>query len=165
MQHTNCWTEENMSRARILPSEAILLAWVTEGLKHHEMAVRVYEQTGHSVARSTISAALSRAGLTNRIRYKEDIPWKRIKEEHNHHYAVEMLRLWARTKQGDPTMSENRQKRLESWLDTLEDMNAVVAYVDNSPDGFYYVLREPRDGLGYIRLPDQQKSHADTASI
>lgn len=41
--------------------------------------------------------------------------------------------------------------QLDSWLQRLADNDAVVAYVYESPDGFYYVPREPGDGDGITR--------------
>ena len=44
-------------------------------------------------------------------------------------------------------------KLLKGWLRELDEANAVVYYHPELPDGFRLVLREPRDGSGYVRHP------------
>lgn len=141
-----------MSRERIIPGDDQLQSMVERGMTHQQIADAVSKETGIKVGRSTISAALSRAGLTQRIRYDEYIPWKPVKVEHNHHYAIEMLRLVARQAQGEE-LDDARQARLDSWLQRLQEENAVVMYVYDSPDGFYYVPRQAADGDSLIRFP------------
>lgn len=138
-----------MGAPRLIPSDSILQSMVESGLTHQEIADVISRETGRSVGRSTISAALSRAGLTDRIRYDSVIPWPRIKMEHNHHYALSMLRLKARIDADLPVTEENL-KRFESWERKLRENNAVVVYRPDSPDGFYYCPRRPEDGDGLV---------------
>lgn len=142
-----------MAAPRYLPSDSILQRMVERGMTHQQIADAVSKETGVRISRSTVSAALSRAGLTNRVRYTDEIPWPVIKTEHNHHYALTMLRVRARIAAG-AKVNDDMQARYESWLEKLDESNAVVAYVYDSPDGFYYVPRERRDGEGVIRKPD-----------
>ena len=60
-----------MSRERLIPGDDQLKSMVERGMTHQQIADAVSKETGVSVSRSTVSAALSRAGLTNRIRYDE----------------------------------------------------------------------------------------------
>lgn len=141
-----------MAAPRYLPSDSMLQKYVDRGMTHQEIADLIAKESGVPIARSTVSAALSRAGLTNRVRYDEVIPWKRIKVEHNHHYALTMLRLEARLRNGSK-LTEEQAKRLDSWKQRLNDEEAVVIYLENSDDGFYYVKRKPSDGASLIRYP------------
>lgn len=141
-----------MPAHRYLPSDSQLAKWREEGLTHQQIADRVYEQTGYRVARSTISAALSRAGLTNKVRYSEWLPWDRIAVEHNGHYAAQMLRAGARIEAGEE-VSESLKQRYESWRKRLESEDACIHYDISTVDGFFYVRRRPGVDTGIIRLP------------
>jgi len=128
----------------------MLQKYVERGLTHQQIADLITKETGVPIARSTVSAALSRAGLTDRVRYDEVIPWKPIKAIHNRHYALAMLRLEAR-RQGGLTLTEEQAKRLESWKAKLEEENALVVYLPDTEDGFYYVKRKPSEKDSLIR--------------
>lgn len=141
-----------MPAERIIPSISILLRWRDEGLTHQQMADRVYSQTGKVVTRGAISAALSRAGETHRVRYDDTIPWDRIKIEHNQEYPLVMLRLLARRERSLP-IAPDQEERLDSWLERLDREDAVVMYEPRSEAGFYYVPRKREDGEGYVRRP------------
>lgn len=143
MQHP-IRTLGGMGAPRKVPSDVILAKWREEGLTLNEIVDRIERQEGVRVARSTVASALSRAGLTDRVRYDRVIPWTPIKVEHNAHYALTMLRLLARRRSGFD-LTEDQASRLDSWLVKLKDDKAVVTYVYDSPDGFYYVPREPGD--------------------
>tara|TARA_B100000214_G_scaffold288090_1_gene217665 strand:+ start:430 stop:819 length:390 start_codon:yes stop_codon:yes gene_type:complete len=126
---------------------------VDRGMTHQEIADKVSEDTGERVNRSSVSAALSRAGLTDRVRYDEVIPFQ-VRAVHNYHYALTMLRVHARLEAG-LEVPEDQVDRYESWKAKLEDNDAVVAYVPDTEDGFHYVHREPEDGdlLTTLRQP------------
>ena len=136
-----------MPAPRYLPSDGVLAEWA-QTMTHQQIADRVYRETGYRVKRSTVSAALSRAGLTNPRRYERFIPWT-VAIEHNHHYALVMLRVYARRHLGDE-LSDEQRKRLSSWLDRMERDQVVVAYAPSTEEGFFYVPREPGD-QHYIR--------------
>lgn len=140
-----------MPAKRFLPSDKELVK-MARTMTHQQIADKIYKDTGFNVARSTVSAALSRAGETNRIRYDEVIPWAPIKIDHNHHYALSMLRLMARREAGKE-LREGQGARLDSWVQRLRDEDAVVTYVYDSEDGFYYVRRKKSDGQFIIRKP------------
>lgn len=142
-----------MGARRILPSDSQLKRMVDRGMTHQEIADKVSEDTGERVNRSSVSAALSRAGLTDRVRYDEVIPFQ-VRAVHNYHYALTMLRVHARLEAG-LEVPEDQVDRYESWRAKLEDNNGVVAYVPDTEDGFHYVRREPEDGdsLTTLRQP------------
>jgi hypothetical protein len=140
-----------MAAPRLVPSATMLQRLVERGLTHQQIADEIHKETGIPIARSTVSAALSRAGLTERVRYDEVIPWDHIKIEHNYHYALTMLRIEARLQAG-LHVSSDAVKRLNSWKEKLLEEDAVVVYRKNSPDGFYYVKRKKSDGDSLVRV-------------
>ena len=114
---------------------------VDRGMTHQQIAEEVSSRTGYSVSRSTVSAALFRAGEASVAkRYPEEIPWT-VREEHQTHYAARMLRLLGRRHKGIANSAES-DARLDSWLAQLEKAGAVVTYVPNTEDGFFYVPGE-----------------------
>lgn len=139
-----------MAAPRLLPSDSELKQ-MARTMTHQQIADWVYRETGQKVARSTVSAALSRMGETDRVRYDDVIPW-RVRVQHTGHYALMMLRYYARRKH-ELALTDDQSDRLDSWLAKLKDMNAVVMYVPDSEDGFYYVPRLPEDKRGIIRQP------------
>lgn len=131
-----------MANKRVLPSDSILEKWLDDGLSLEDIRQRVLEQTGYLPGKSTVSAALSRAGLTSRVRYDDVIPWKRISVDHNQHYILHQLRMAARMKRGLP-VSEGDQRRFKHWKSQLDEANAIVCYDIDSVEGFYYDTRRP----------------------
>ena len=129
---------------KILPDRAELERLVRSGMTHREIAEMVARQTGQPVRRSTVSAAIHRAGLSSPAKkYAEEIPW-RLKERHQTHYAARMLRLLGRRRAGLSNASEMDQ-RLDSWLAQLADAHAVVTYLPTTEDGFFYVDGVPNE--------------------
>jgi hypothetical protein len=142
-----------MPAHKILPDISTLRHWIEdEGLTHQQVADRVFQQTGHPVSRSTVSAALHRAGLSaNGSRYREELPW-RVKVEHITEYPARMLRLLGRRRAGG-VLSDDEGKRLDSWLAQLEAEHAVVGYDPDSKFGFYYIERNDKtDNLNGIPI-------------
>lgn len=142
-----------MGAPRFVPSDSILAKWKDEGLTVAQMVARIREREGVEVSAGTVYSALSRAGLTDKIRYDDFIPWSPIRGDHTGHYALAMLRLAARREAGQK-LPEYRMQKLEAWEARLQEDDAVVAYVYSSPDGFYYVPRRPDIDTGLIRIPD-----------
>lgn len=124
-----------VGRPRILPAKDELARLLEQGLTHQQIADLVSEQTGHTVKRATVSAAISRAGLGQRqTRHSEVIPWK-VKIEFIRDYPVRMLRLLARRRAGD-SLPQADANRLDVWLSRMNDEGCVVLY---DPDrGFAY---------------------------
>lgn len=142
-----------MGAPRFVPSDSILAKWKDEGLTVAQMVARIKEREGVEVSPGTVYSALSRAGLTEQIRYNDFIPWSPIRDDHVGHYALSMLRLAARREAGQE-LPEYRLRKLQTWEAKLAEDDAVVAYVYSSPDGFYYVPRRPNIDTGLIRIPD-----------
>ena len=140
-----------MAAPRLLPPTQELAKLVEQGLTHQEIADRVRETTGVVVSRSTVSVALSKAGLTrSAVRYREELPWK-VKSEHITQYPARMLRLMGRRRAGIK-LTDEEADRLEAWLESIEEKGLVVAYVPDG-DGFIYVYAdEVDDGAGGIPI-------------
>lgn len=123
---------------RILPPRSELEKYLRSGMTHQEIAEAISRETGHEVKRSTVSAALHRAGLSARAKkYPDEIPWT-VHEKHLTHYAARMLRTLGRRRQGIQNSAEMDQ-RLDAWLKMLRDNHAVVVYLPDKEEGFFYV--------------------------
>lgn len=145
-----------MPAPRILPDNATLKHWVEdEGLTHQQIADRVLATTGQSVSRSSVSAALSRAGISaTQPRHKECLPW-RVKIEHIREYPARMLRVLGRRRANLP-LSPAESRRLDAWLKQLDADHAVVGYDPESKFGFYYIEKDDAvDGLDGIPIRRQ----------
>lgn len=126
---------------------------VARGMTHAEIAEEVSRRTGYKVSRSSVSAALFRAGEAQVAKkYPEEIPWT-VKEGHQTHYAARMLRLLGRRRKGIANSAES-DARLDSWLRQLEKSGAVVVYFPDTEDGFFYVQGTPDvPGVPVVREP------------
>lgn len=125
-----------MPAPRLLPSNQELARLVQQGLTHQQIVEWVQENLGHRVSRSTVSVALSRAGLSKEaMRYRDELPWK-VKADHLTEYPARMLRLLGR-RRADIEMTVEEDGRLDAWLESLEEREIVVAY--STERGFLYV--------------------------
>lgn len=149
-----------MTPPRKIPDIGQLISWRDLGWTHQQMADHIYDTTGQIVARSSISAALSRAGKADtRDRYSDCLPW-RVRTRHLKEYQAVMLRLLGRRRAGGE-LSAGDNRRLDSWLRQLEQANAVVAYdPDNDEQGFHYV--NPRPGDGADGIPIRRRTFRST---
>lgn len=124
--------------AKVLPHTTELKKMLERGMTHQEIADAISRTTGYTVKRSTVSAAIHRAGLSERNKkYTEEIPWT-VREEHLTHYAARMLRALGRRRAGIQN-SEEMDRRLNGWLAQLRREHAVVLYVPETTEGFFYV--------------------------
>jgi hypothetical protein len=77
------------------------------------------------------------------------IPWD-VQPRHLCSHTMTHLCLESRRRAGQP-LSPRAQRRLQEWLDALEEENVVVDY---DPDrGFRYVERDPTRDHGPVRAP------------
>lgn len=139
-----------MPAKRKMPSDSTLEKWLAEGLDHHAIQRRIFEQDQEQVALSTISGHLSRIGLTNRVRYDDFIPWGRIATDHNHAYQLTMLRIGARLNHDLPVRPLDKA-RFEDWAEAMKEKGVVVHYERESPDGFYYVAARKGIDVSLVR--------------
>lgn len=120
-------------------------------MTHAQIADHIEHVFNQRVSRSTVSAALHRAGLTrDAMRYKAELPW-RVRAEHLTQYPARMLRLLGRRRAG-VELTDDEESRLDAWLDALEEKEIVVAYAPDT-EGFIYVdADEKGDGANGIPI-------------
>lgn len=133
-----------MAPPTLVPDKNTLARWHEEGLSHEAMAERLYQETGHRVTRTAISAAMARYGLSKPgNRYKDAVPW-RVKVIHAKAYPVRMLRLMGRREQGKE-LNPAEQHSLDRWLEMIRDSATIVAYDPDSDAGFFYIDKRHKD--------------------
>lgn len=120
-------------------------------MTQQEIADVLTARTHYPITRSAVSVALSRAGLTNRVRYSTTLPW-RVQARHSDHYDAYMLRLAGRMETGRK-LSADEQRRFASWKRRLDEAGCVVHYEPRSEQGFWWVPRRPGVDCGLIREP------------
>lgn len=125
--------------------------WVDQGMSHQDIVDRVEQETGVRVGRSAVSAELSRAGLTRPAKYTEVLPWK-IRVKHQNNYNQWMLRVHYKIKHNMPVRDGERERHL-SWLQRLQQDDAVITYLPDTEYGFYRVKRKT-DDTEVIRPPE-----------
>lgn len=136
---------------KLLPDVQRLVSLREEGKTYKQIAEWVEEKTGEKVSPATVGAALSRAGKTNPLpRYEKHLPWV-VRTQHISAYPARMLRALGRRDAGLP-LSELDNQRLDSWLKQMRVEHALVAYVPESEEGFYYIDGDwPEDGIPIVR--------------
>lgn len=141
-----------MPAPRVLPPVSELKRLVTLGLTHQQIVDYLHEREGLRVSRSSISAALSRAGLVERegMRYRDELPW-RIRAEHLTQYQARMLRLLGR-RRADIELTDDEESRLDAWLESLEEREIVVAYAPDDGGFIYVEADEIGDGSNGIPI-------------
>lgn len=158
-----------MAAPRLLPPASELARLVEQGLTHQQIAEHVLTTTGQKVSRSTVSVALSRAGLAkDAMRYKDELPWK-VRAEHLTQYPARMLRLLGRRRAG-VELNEDEDSRLDAWMESLEEHNLIVAYAPDN-NGFIYVepdeIGDASDGVPIRRRtvePEEIPDHSERDS-
>ena len=127
---------------RVMPDKGTLRWLLERGFSHQQIAEWVEEKTGYPVSIGTVASAVSRANLSEQQnRYEHHLPW-RVSKQHAMAYPARMLRLMGRRSAG-LKLTEEETERLESWLRKLEEDEAVVVYVPDTEQGFYYIQAEP----------------------
>lgn len=144
-----------MPAPRLLPPTSDLARWVDAGMTHAQIAEHIERTLNQKVSRSTVSAALSRAGLTrDGMRYREELPW-RVKGEHLTQYPARMLRLLGR-RRSEVELTDEEDSRLDAWLDALDDKDIVVAYAPD--DGGFIYVEADEHGDGDNGIPIRKRT-------
>lgn len=132
------------------PSKEWLTDRLAEGMTDREMAERWTRETGVRITRQGITARVRKFDLRPKQDRCDDlVPWK-VKEEHDGHWYQRLLRAESRIRRGQP-VSPIWKKRVERFKKLLEEKDAVVAYVPDSPKGFYLVKAKPGEELITLR--------------
>lgn len=135
-----------------VPSKDELRRLLDQGMTHQAIADHVYVTTGQVVGRAAVSSAVSRHALNatpRRPRYDRYIPW-RVLGAHQKSYPTRMLRLFSRRQLG-ARISPVDERRLDSWLASMDDEGVVVTYRPSL--GFVYVDRAGVRTDGPIAVP------------
>lgn len=124
------------------PDKNTLNRYADEGLTQKQMADRWTEESGWNITRSAIAMALKREGVPPvrpRPRYEDLLPWK-VREKHIRKTDAQMLRILGRRRTGKSVQPEE-DSRLNYWLDRLDEQDAVIAYVKDTEEGFFWIPR------------------------
>lgn len=141
-----------MSNHKIV-NESEAIDWITSGKTYQWMAETHLAKYNVQVSPAAFSNLRRRHGLPGRqVRDEKLIPWK-VNREHRYDWPIQMLRLEARRRAGKP-LTENEQKDLQGWLNTMQQDGCVVHYQPDTEQGWFYV--EPRPGIDndLIREPE-----------
>lgn len=129
-----------------------VLRWFDEGWTYQAMCDEYLRKYNIETVPSLWSNFRRRRGLTRRIvRDDQLIPWA-VLEEHRWDHKLQMLRLEARARAGEP-IREREAVRHRNFIDLLNNMGKVVDYTPET--GFVLVDREPGEDL--VRRP---RAHA-----
>lgn len=132
-------------------NEQEVIRWFEEGRTYQWMSDEYLRRYNLEMSPSAWGNFRARRGLSRRITRDDDlIPWH-VKYEHRWDYNLAMLRVEARRRAGH-SLRESDASKLESWRRKLDDLNAVVHYDPDTPEGFFYVPRE-RGDTDIIRRP------------
>ncbi|MEU9126569.1 hypothetical protein AB0D08_00375 [Kitasatospora sp. NPDC048540] len=132
-----------MAASKIV-DETEVLRWFEEGRTYSWMVEEYRRKYNIETVPSMWGNFRRRRGLDRRLtRDEELIPWA-VKAEHRWSFPVIMLRAEARRREGKE-LTEADAVRLASWLQMLDEENAVVYYDPDTEEGFHYVHREPSD--------------------
>lgn len=151
-----------MAAPRKLPDETVLERWyLREKLTYKAMAERwANTEGGHACSAAAFSAACHNAPWFEPRVMKhggtDHFPWTNVRPEHNDMHDAQMLRLYGRRKAGEK-LAHRLERDLKSWLRTLFDENAVIAYKPNTNQGWWHVKKEPVDGSGIVRIPEEYR--------
>lgn len=130
----------NTRRAKS-PDKEWLADRISEGLSDQQMADRWLEQTGQRVGRTAINRVVRQHDLRPRLpRYDDVIPWQ-VRPEHAGHWYHKMLYQEGKVRRGE-TLTPQWTRWLNSFKTKLAEKNAVIAYLPDSPNGFYLIPRE-----------------------
>lgn len=133
-----------------IQSEQEIQRWFEEGRTYRWMAEEYLRKYDIQASPSMFSQLRRRMGWDGRqASSNELVPWA-VRPEHRWANALQMLRAEARRRSGRE-MSPIMAARLESWKESLGEMDAVVHYEPDSQQGFWYVPREGDEDL--VRRP------------
>lgn len=132
------------------PGKEWLTDRISEGLSDQEMSDRWFEESGERLSRQGINRVVRLYDLRPRLeRFDDMIPWT-VKAEHAGHWYHRLLYVAARLRRGLPVEDKWRKSWENFKEDHLDAEGMVIAYLPDSPEGFY--LTPARDGEEIITL-------------
>jgi hypothetical protein len=149
--------------ARKIVDEQEVIRWFEEGRTYEWMSQQYLERYGIETVPSLWSNFRRRRGLARRIvRDDQLIPWA-VREEHRYAYFLQMLRLEARHRAGEP-VREADKIRWQNFIARLHEEGLVVHYDPDTERGFFLIPREAGD-TDIVRRPlaamSTTRRHAD----
>ena len=129
--------------------------WYLKGETYAWMVQEYKRKYDLTVSPSIFSYRRSARGWERRQRTRDDlIPWA-IKDEHQWHRHLVMLRLEARRRRfGTETMRDGDVRELATFRDQLKADNLVIDYDPHTEAGFLLVPRESSD-IDIVRQPTE----------
>lgn len=125
--------------------------WYEEGRTYAWMAEEYLRKYNLEISPSAFSNLRASQGWERRItRDDELIPWD-VKPEHRWHRYVALLRVEARRRAGRELRPRDAVA-VENFLAELAEVDGVIYYDPETPEGFHVVRREPGDD-DIIRRP------------
>lgn len=138
---------KNMANVTVVPDKTTLKNYLAKGLTQAQIVDAWASDSGNRVSRSAIAMAIARYNLNSnnpRTRHDDLLPW-RVELEHRGLSDARNLRALGRRREGRPLPPVDEQ-RLDSWLEKLNEANAVVRYEPDTEEGFFWVPRLPEHG-------------------
>jgi hypothetical protein len=137
--------------ARKIVDEQEVVRWFEEGRTYEWMCQEYRRKYDVETRPSLWGNFRRRRGLARRtVRDDELIPWA-VKPEHRGAHPLQMLRLEARARAGEP-VREVDAVRHRNFMRRLAEENVVVHYDPDTAEGFRLVPRRP-DDADVIRRP------------
>lgn len=129
------------------------IRWYADGKTYAWIIDAYAEKYGITIGNGTISNWRAQLGLEKRqVRDADLIPWA-VNEEHRRHHILQMLRVEARRRNGQPNPDE-QMKRLEGFLQNLAEQDAVAHYDPDTKQGWWLVKRRQGVDTDIIRVPE-----------
>lgn len=142
-----------MSRKMVDESE--VRHWIEEGRTYRWMVEEYERKYNLQVAPTMFSNYRAKHGLARRITRDDSlIPWD-VKPEHRHDHILNMLRVEARLRAGQPVPEVHARKHA-SFMARLTEGNLVVLYDPATEEGFFYVPRQASD-TDIVRQPPKSQ--------
>lgn len=127
-----------------IQDEAEIKRWIEEGRTYPWMVEQYREKYNIEVVPSFFGNFRLRRGLKPRLVRDETLmPWA-VNREHRWLFPAQMLRAEARRRAG-VELTPGQLAELEPWLARLAERDLVVHYDPETPEGWWYIKRQPGD--------------------
>ncbi|GAA4727435.1 hypothetical protein GCM10023328_02060 [Modestobacter marinus] len=132
--------------------EGEVFRWFAEGKTYEEMIALYREKYSVETTIGLWANFRRRKGMAPRTTRDLDlIPWQ-VQERHRWAYPLQMLRLEGRRRATGESVRGPDAVRHANFLARLSDRHEVVEYRPETPEGFFYVPRQPTD-VDLVRRP------------
>lgn len=148
-----------MGRPRQAPDREWLQKAYEKGWTYPQMVRMWKRESGHVVTVGAMRSAASRAKVAGvrTPRYRDYLPWT-MRVEHQNNREPRCLRL-AKRRASDQPLTDTDLGVLNLFLSELEARHAVIAYVRDTEQGWWWVDRDDLPPVDY-RDPDTLRLQA-----